>query len=232
MKRNRHENILEPENQNIKRPRTNPFIQSITTIATTTTTTATNMKIPSFLPSNQCKEDRELVLQALRKSCYDYIYISEDLKHDKEIVLLVITRNSGVMFEDIPQVYKNDHNMVLAMVKECGLALKRAPNRFTRDLQISLAAVEDYIGALKYVDKKIRYEKSIVRAAYYQYRYKKNIKGYTPAGPRILENLFNKYYNKEFVQSHRHWFIEFEMIKTISKLRPGFVSWYVDIVIK
>jgi len=77
--------------------------------------------------------DREIVYEAISRNAHSLEYASDDLKNEKELVLLA--------------------------VKKDGTSLKNAPMKFRADKQVVMEAVKQTANAFRYASDELRHEK-------------------------------------------------------------------------
>nr|NGX32285.1 hypothetical protein [Candidatus Anoxychlamydiales bacterium] len=116
-------------------------------------------EVPSDL-----KQNKEIVLAAVKQSGWHLQYAHEDLKKDKEIVLAAVKQNGWALryaHEDL----KKDKEIVLAAVKQKGWALEYAHEDLKKDKEFVLAAVKQNGGALQYAHEDLKKDREFVLAA-------------------------------------------------------------------
>ena len=90
-------------------------------------------------------------------------YADKKLKNDKEVVLAAVKQDSrALQFAD--KKLKNDKEVVLAAVKQDGLALKYADKKLKANKEVVLAALKQEVSAHQYVDEKLKGDKDVVLA--------------------------------------------------------------------
>ena len=102
-----------------------------------------------------------------------YSDVVENLKKDKEIVLIAVKEN-GINLEYADESLKKDREIVLAAVKNAGHALEYANESLKKDREIVLAAVKNFGTSLSFADESLKKDKVIVLAAVKQDAYAMN----------------------------------------------------------
>ena len=108
--------------------------------------------------------EREEWVNEVKKNGYELKFVSDELKNDKEIVLVAVTEY-GVALEYASDTLRNDREVVLAAVRQDGDALVHASDELKNDREIVLAAVHQNGWALQYASEELRNDKEIVLAA-------------------------------------------------------------------
>ena len=101
------------------------------------------------------RDDKEVVLEAVKNYGQALKYTSEPLRNDKEIVLEALKTN-GWALEYASNSLKNDKDVVLKAVKTNGLALHHASDKLKNDKEIVLEAVKTNGLALHYASESIQ----------------------------------------------------------------------------
>eukprot|EP00747_Dinoflagellata_sp_TGD_P030442 gnl/TRDRNA2_/TRDRNA2_134630_c0_seq1.p1 gnl/TRDRNA2_/TRDRNA2_134630_c0~~gnl/TRDRNA2_/TRDRNA2_134630_c0_seq1.p1 ORF type:complete len:387 (+),score=72.89 gnl/TRDRNA2_/TRDRNA2_134630_c0_seq1:212-1372(+) len=112
------------------------------------------------------REDKSLVLAAVRQNGRALEYGSEELKADAEVVLVAV-KDQGIALEHAAASLRADRTIVLAAVQQCGLALQFAsPDGPRSDVEVVLAASASSTGkAFQYASEELRADRSVVLAA-------------------------------------------------------------------
>ncbi|MGL6120633.1 MAG: DUF4116 domain-containing protein, partial [Fusobacteriaceae bacterium] len=118
--------------------------------------------------SKELQNDKEIVLAAVTNSGDALQYASKELQNDKEIVLAAVT-NYGWGLHYASEEFKNDKDIVLAAVTKNGYALQDASEKLKNDKEFVLAAVTKNGYALQYASNEFRKDKDIVLAAVTNY---------------------------------------------------------------
>jgi len=126
--------------------------------------------------SDEVRADREIVLAAVRQSCWALEYASKDLRADREIVLAAV-QQSGRALEYASKDLRADREIVLAALQQSGW-FRYASKDLRADRNIVLAAVQQHSRLLRYASEKLRADREIVLAAVQQdgsaFRYASN----------------------------------------------------------
>jgi hypothetical protein len=142
-------------------------------------------------PSELIINDRELILEALKREIPDYAdstlkYLPKEVRNNKEIALVAV-RNNCRAIKSVSKQLKNDRDVVLAAVRGFGLALRYASEelrndreivleavrsdgeavseRFGNDREIVLEAVRNHGDIIKYASERLKNDKEIVLEA-------------------------------------------------------------------
>ena len=89
-------------------------------------------------------------------------YVSDKLKDDKEVVIEAIKRN-GLALEFASDRLKDDKDIVIEAVKNNGFALEFASDRLKNDKEIVFNAVKNNIYSLKFANKKFLLHPYIIK---------------------------------------------------------------------
>ena len=114
------------------------------------------------------KKDKEIVLQAVKSFGYNLKYADSSLRSDLEVVLAAV-KSYGKSLEYASDSLKSDKEVVLVAVKSSGKALEFAGVSMKSDKEIVLAAVRSEGEALKYADDLLKSKKEIILAALKSY---------------------------------------------------------------
>lgn len=95
---------------------------------------------PLQFASDRLKNDKEIVLEAVKANGYALQFASDELKSDKEIVLKAV-KESGYALKYASDELKNDIEIVLEAVKENGYALKYASDELKANIPFLLDLV-------------------------------------------------------------------------------------------
>ena len=105
--------------------------------------------------SDEVKNDKTVVLDAV-KSCGSALeYASDELKSDRDVVLSAVN-NNGCALKYASDELKNDKEVVLIAVKNIGIALNDASENLKNDKEIVLEAVKSDAFALTYIGDRLR----------------------------------------------------------------------------
>ena len=111
--------------------------------------------------SAELQGDREIVLEAVKNNAWALRYASLDCKRDRGILLQVIKIKPDI-FAVIEKDLKIDRDFVLDAVRQSGRSLLTASIEFKRDREIALTAVKNHGVALRYLSKELRGDRQIV----------------------------------------------------------------------
>ena len=78
------------------------------------------------------RQERDIVIEALKHDRWALLYAADKFKKDKDIVLRTV-KNNGLALELADDNLRGDRNIVLHAVKHCGYALKYASNKLQQD---------------------------------------------------------------------------------------------------
>ena len=105
------------------------------------------------------KNDRTIVLTAIRQNYYALTYLSKDVAksflNDREIGLIIIKQRSNRL-NILQEPLRNDHTIVLTAVSNDGLVLRYASESLRNDRTIVLAAVKQNERALVYASERLQ----------------------------------------------------------------------------
>ena len=93
------------------------------------------------LASEQLKNDREFMLEAVKLTGRALYYASEQLKNDREFILEAVKLN-GYALAYASEQFKNDREIVFEAVKQNGHALAYASEQLRNDREIVVEAVK------------------------------------------------------------------------------------------
>ncbi len=110
------------------------------------------------------KNNREIVLTAVKSNGYALRSASDELQADKEVVLAVVKYN-GYHLRYASTKLKADKEVVLTAVRSNGMALCHASEELKADKQVALTAVTSNGKAFADVDSKLSSDKDILLAA-------------------------------------------------------------------
>ena len=125
-------------------------------------------KIPNScdLVNNALMHDRQFALEAVRHDGSNLYYASEDLKIDREVVLVAVSsQNSAEALWAANDNFKNDREIVAVAVSIDGLALEHASQDLKNDREIVLLAVSNRGIALEYANKDLKNDLEILLSA-------------------------------------------------------------------
>jgi hypothetical protein len=100
-------------------------------------------------------DDKEYVLEQVKKDGTTLKYASDRLKDDKAIVLVAVSKN-GLALEYASDRLKDNEEIVLATIKQDGVALQYASCRLQNDKRIVLDAVSQNSLALIFASDRLK----------------------------------------------------------------------------
>jgi predicted nucleic acid-binding Zn-ribbon protein len=118
--------------------------------------------------SEKFKADKEVVMAAVKCEGDALQYISESLKADKEVVLAAVKQNAFAIL-NASEIFKTDKEMILAVVKCNGSALQCISESLKADKEVVMAAVKQTGRAISDVPTNFKADKEVVMAAVKQY---------------------------------------------------------------
>jgi len=98
--------------------------------------------------SDRLKNDREIVLEAIKTDFWALKYASDTLKNDKEIVLEAIKNGNSLQYAS--NTLKNDKEIVLEAIKNNGYFLEYASDTLKNDREIVLKSIRKRKGYKTY----------------------------------------------------------------------------------
>ena len=113
--------------------------------------------------SEKIKQNRDIVLYAVKKSASVFYYVSEFYQNDKEIILTSVSQ-FGLNLMNV-HILNKDKDVVLAAVKQDGCSLFYAGKKLKNDEEIVLTAISNDELALKYSSKYKRNRKYYLMCA-------------------------------------------------------------------
>lgn len=141
------------------------------------------------LASVELKDNKDLVLTALKRDPYCYIYVGEGIKNDRDVILTAIRSNPDAISHApeniqndkafllncieinadvgkfIPADLQNDREFVILAVSCNGSFLKYASESLKNDREIVLAAVKKHGNSLQFASKELCDDNDIVSCA-------------------------------------------------------------------
>eukprot|EP00746_Dinoflagellata_sp_MGD_P168013 gnl/MRDRNA2_/MRDRNA2_99083_c0_seq1.p1 gnl/MRDRNA2_/MRDRNA2_99083_c0~~gnl/MRDRNA2_/MRDRNA2_99083_c0_seq1.p1 ORF type:complete len:584 (-),score=93.39 gnl/MRDRNA2_/MRDRNA2_99083_c0_seq1:59-1810(-) len=114
--------------------------------------------------SEELKDDREVVMEAVSRNGAALTYASEALKDDREVVQNAILSNSWAL-ADASDKLKNDKKLVMQAVRLDGLSLAFASRPLRRDADVVLEAIGQDGGALRNAEENLYDSKVFVLEA-------------------------------------------------------------------
>jgi hypothetical protein len=90
-------------------------------------------------------------------------YASDRIKNDREVILNAV-KNNGKILRFASDELKNDREIVLIAVKNWGLSLQYGSKNLRADKEVVLAAMKENSLAFKYADESLKTDKDILLA--------------------------------------------------------------------
>lgn len=110
------------------------------------------------------RQDREVVLAAVRRNGLQLEQASKELRGERDIVLAAVAeRGQSLGFAAEP--LRGDHEIVLQAVKKDGLAVRHATDRARGDATVGRAAVKQNGWALELLSDELRADRDLVTVA-------------------------------------------------------------------
>ena len=120
-----------------------------------------------FIP-DKFKDDKDIVLKAMKTDGISLEFVSDRLKEDKEVVMTAV-KNNWKALEFAPDKFKDDKDIIMEVVKQNGKALKLASENMQKDREIVLASITSTrygtSNSLTTINEKFRDDKEIVMEA-------------------------------------------------------------------
>jgi hypothetical protein len=115
------------------------------------------------LKHSNWSNDREFLLELLKKDGLRIRYINEDLKDDKDIALAAIS-NDSYAYSYISQRLQNDREVVMVAIKKDPWTMYSLHGDFLKDKEIVIEAVQRDGLVLIYADKKLYLDRDVLEA--------------------------------------------------------------------
>jgi CxxC motif-containing protein len=106
-------------------------------------------------------DNKEYVLNIIKKYSWNLKYASKKLRSDKEIVLIAV-KKCGWILEYAAEELKADKEVVFAAVKNYGLCLKYASEELKLDKNIVLTAIKNDECSFEYASKELKLDKEVI----------------------------------------------------------------------
>jgi predicted methyltransferase len=116
------------------------------------------------IASDSLKDDKDVVLAAVKNCFYAFQYASSRLKDDKNTVLAVVKQYGGDL-KDVSTRLRNDKAVVTTAVNQAGGALQYASTTLKNDKDVVLVAVKQDGSALSYTSDTLKNDKYVVLTA-------------------------------------------------------------------
>ena len=100
------------------------------------------------------KNDKAIVLAAIRQDKYAFNYASKELMMDREFALNAVACNGMLLAS--AEKFKNDKAIVLAAVKQDGRALQYAGAEMKKDMDFALTAITENSEAFDFFDEELK----------------------------------------------------------------------------
>jgi hypothetical protein len=180
----------------------------------------TSFAIYPYFIQKRYKDDRNFILEFIKKDGLLLRYAMKDIQNDFEIVFMAISQNSrsyefaserlkntdkiirkaldcprNNVLEFSMDFLRDNEEIVMKSVMHCGNTLRFASERLKNNFNVVMTAVQQNGFALKYAPRNIRFNFDICQAALKQ---NKNAAKYIPENMfihGILSNEFNKFGN-------------------------------------
>lgn len=110
------------------------------------------------------RNDRQIVLEAVRNNGFAYRCASDSLKEDHTVAMAAVRKNGSVL-KLMSSALKDDFDVVLAAVSNDGLALRHASERMRRNREVVFAAVTCNGTAIHDVSDEWAHDRELVLAA-------------------------------------------------------------------
>ena len=111
--------------------------------------------------SDNLKNDKDIVLLSVKHNGYNLIFASINLKNNKEIVLEAVKKN-GLSLQFASDYLKNNNEIVLEAVRKNGLALQFASNCMKNNKVIVYEAVREDMNAFKFASNNLKNDKNFM----------------------------------------------------------------------
>lgn len=113
---------------------------------------------------NSLRDDKEVVIAAVKQRGLALEFASDRLKDDKEIVLTAV-QQFGLALAYASKKLKDDKEIVFAAVQQSGLALEHASKKLQNDKEVVFAAICQDGNAIFYASPRLKDNKEVVLAA-------------------------------------------------------------------
>jgi hypothetical protein len=107
------------------------------------------------------KDDKQFFLN--NDISFIFKYASDSIKNDREVVLAAIKYNRNALCFASDEM-KNDREVVITAVKRCGFVIRHASKNLRADKEIVLAAMKEDRIAFEYADEALKTDKDILLA--------------------------------------------------------------------
>lgn len=110
------------------------------------------------------RDNRSLVLDAVKQNGGAFAYADPSLRADRGLALEAVKR-SGLALQFASETLRHDKELVMQAVEHCGFALQFVPEKLRADVEIALKAVRQNGDALKLLPKELRANQKLVLEA-------------------------------------------------------------------
>ena len=114
--------------------------------------------------NSRIKNNKDLLLAAVKTNGYVLDYASKELKNDKEVVLAAVKTNGFALYYASARL-QGDQEVVRAAVKNNGWALYCAAIRFRDNKEVVLTPIRNNPHALDYASDRLQDDRDIVKEA-------------------------------------------------------------------
>lgn len=107
--------------------------------------------------SKEQKNNKEIILAAVKKDGENLYYASDALKNDREVVLEAVTK-TGAALRHASEEFRDDKDVVLKAIEERGLysVFRYASDNLKADKDTVLKAIDVYVFDLKYASLELQ----------------------------------------------------------------------------
>ena len=120
-----------------------------------------NEKIAFSFDSEKLENERNKVLQKVRKNGEEFKKLDIGYSNDKEIALEAV-KQDGMILSIVKDNFLKDREIVLTAVKQNGLALKFASDDIRSNKETVMEAIKQNVSALQYAMDKLKNDKEFV----------------------------------------------------------------------
>ena len=114
--------------------------------------------------SKKLKGDKKVVLAAVNKNGFAFLYADSELKKERDIVMAAVKQNGSVLGWVDDSELRNDPEIVMESIKQDWHAFADADAKLKKDREFILEAVKNDPRVLKYADEKLRNDWDFVMA--------------------------------------------------------------------
>jgi predicted methyltransferase len=105
--------------------------------------------------SEELRNDKDIVLAAVKVEGFALQFASETLRNDKDVVLAAVKEHPDA-FQFASETLRNNKGVVIAAVKQNGFVLQFASETLRNDKDVVLAAVKEHGFALQFASEALR----------------------------------------------------------------------------